>query len=247
MLDSSRGAIPLYMQIYQELKQKIKDEVYKYGDNIPTEFELQEIYNVSRITVRQAIQVLEQEGLVVRARGKGTVVSANENIEELLTQIRSFTEEMKDRNMVAGTKFAEISEVSATAELAYIFSCSEGDKLYYLRRVRTANEKPIVLFDTYLMSKKALPLDNNVYYGSIYETLKEYDVKHPVGIEEKFTAIIATKTISDALGVKVGAPIMKRVRKSFNDENDVFEYTVGYYNADIYNYVVYAGKIDKNN
>lgn len=79
-LDYSKGSVPLYVQIYQDLKEKINNKTYEYGQNIPTEFELQEAYGVSRITVRQAIQALEQEGLVIRARGKGTVVAKQERL-----------------------------------------------------------------------------------------------------------------------------------------------------------------------
>lgn len=244
-LDYSKGAVPLYVQISQDLKEKIDTGVYEYGQNIPTEFELQEMYDVSRITVRQAIQSLEQEGLVVRARGKGTVVSKQEKIEELLTRIKSFTEEMRDRNMVPGTKFAEISQVRADEHLADVFSCPVDTLLYHVRRVRTANGKAIVLFDTYLLSQKELPLENERYYGSLYQLLEEQGIPHPVGIEEQFAAIIADETIGEALDVDAGSPIMKRVRMSFNKDLQVQEYTLSYYNGMNYTYVVYAGITDK--
>lgn len=246
-LDYAKGALPLYVQIHQDLKEKIEAGVYEYGQNIPTEFELQELYGVSRITVRQAILALEQEGLVVRARGKGTVVSRQEKIEELLTRIRSFTEEMHDRNMTPGTKFAEVSRVQADGKLADIFSCGLGEPLYRIRRVRTANGKAIVLFDTYLSGSHEIPMENERYYGSLYQLLEQQGIAPPVGIEEQFEAVIADDAIAEALSIKVGAPVMKRIRIAFDKALTVQEYTVSYYNAANYTYVVYAGITDKNN
>ncbi|HIZ55007.1 MAG TPA: GntR family transcriptional regulator [Firmicutes bacterium] len=245
-LDYTKGAPPLYMQIYQDLKEKIIGKEYEYGKNIPTELELQEYYGVSRITVRQAIFSLEREGLVVRTRGKGTIVCKQEVIEELLSSIKSFTEEMRERNMIPGTKFAEVSKVQANETLADIFSCETGAPLYRIRRIRTANEKPIVLFDTYISGRYQLPLENEPYYGSLYRLLEDLGIQAPVGIEERFEAVTADSEIAGALGVHIGDPIMKRTRISFDSDVNVLEYTLSYYNAAHYTYVVYAGTTDKN-
>ena len=246
-LDYSKGAVPLYVQIYQDLKDKIENKVYGYGQNIPTEFELQEAYGVSRITVRQAIQVLEQEGLVIRARGKGTVVAKQEKITELLTRIKSFTEEIRERNMVPGTRFAQISKVEADEKLADVFSCPVGSPLYRVKRVRAATGKAIVLFDTYLSVKGELPMDDGLYYDSLYGLLEQQGIPQPVGLEEQFEAMVADEAIGEALNIPVGAPVMKRVRTAFNKDLQVQEYTISYYNGANYTYVIYAGIADKNN
>ena len=98
-LDDSKGAPPLYLQISNILREKIIKQEYEYGDHIPSEKEIQELYGVSRITARQAIQELEQDDMVKRARGKGTIVTFQPCIDEYLNTIRSFTDEMKERNL----------------------------------------------------------------------------------------------------------------------------------------------------
>lgn len=245
-LDYSKGSVPLYVQIYQDLKEKINNKTYEYGQNIPTEFELQEAYGVSRITVRQAIQALEQEGLVIRARGKGTVVAKQEKITELLTSIKSFTEEIRDRNMVPGTKFAQVSKVEADEKLADVFSCPVGAPLYRVKRVRTANGKAIVLFDTYLSVEGELPMDDRLYYDSLYGLLEQQGIPQPVGLEEQFEAMVADEAIGEALNIPVGAPVMKRVRTAFNEDLRVQEYTISYYDGAHYTYVIYAGTKEKH-
>lgn len=240
-LDYSKGAVPLYMQIYQDLKDKIKNREYEYGQTIPSEQELQAYYDVSRITVRQALGQLEQGGLVVRSRGRGTVVSRQNMIEESLAAIRSFTDEMRDRDMVPGTSFVSVDQVEADEKLAEIFSCEVGSPLYLIRRVRTANERPIVLFETYLPGRFEMPLETGRYYGSLYKLLNELGISPPVSIEERFEAIVAAKDLAETLGILPGAPIMKRTRVSFNQDADVLEYTLSFYDATRYSYIHYAG------
>lgn len=246
VLDYSKGAMPLYMQISLDLKEKIESGVYEYGQNIPTELELQEYYDVSRITVRQAIGALEQEGLVIRTRGKGTVVSKREKIEELLTRIKSFTEEMRDRKIVPGTKTASVEKIGADERLADIFSCGVGDPLYHVERVRTGDGRAIVLFDSYISGQNELPLESGCYYGSLYSLMEEHGIGLPVGIEERFEATVADERIADALGIDVGAPVMKRVRTAWGRDLQVREYTTSYYNGMAYSYVIYAGTTDRS-
>ena len=81
-LNSAKGAPPLYLQISEILRNKILTKEYAFDTIIPSETELQGMYQVSRITARQAIQELEKDGLVSRARGKGTVVIYQKHIEE---------------------------------------------------------------------------------------------------------------------------------------------------------------------
>lgn len=234
-LDMSRGAPPLYLQISQILKNKIVNKEYEYGEYIPSEAELQSIYDVSRITARQAIQELEREGMVVRSRGKGTKVTYLKKIEEYMTTIKSFTDEMKERNIQVATRFAHISIVAADKLVAEIFHMEPGEPIYYLERVRTGDEVPIVAFRTYLSSKLDLSLDDSVYEGSLYEILAEKDCE-PVIVEEKFDCLMPEEQIAKALETDVKQPVLRRTRVSQNAEGDTVEYTIGYYRNDRYSF-----------
>ena len=146
-----------------------------------------------------------------------------------------------------GTRFAQISKVEADEKLADVFSCPVGAPLYRVKRVRTANGKAIVLFDTYLSVKGELPMDDGLYYDSLYGLLEQQGIPQPVGLEEQFEAMVADEAIGEALNIPVGAPVMKRVRTAFNKDLQVQEYTISYYNGANYTYVIYAGIADKNN
>lgn len=122
-LDFGKGAVPLYIQIKKIIKDKILSKEYAPGDSLPSEAQLQEIFHVSRITARQAIAQLESEGLVERARGKGTRVLFQNKIEEQLAGIKSFTNEMLERGIQPGTRWAHIELVKADRHVADIFGC----------------------------------------------------------------------------------------------------------------------------
>lgn len=244
-LDYSKSAPPLYVQVYRDLKEQIAGRVYDNGQSIPTETELQALYGVSRITVRQALAALEQEGLVVRVRGKGTMVSRQRVIEERLAGIKSFTEEMRERGMVPGTRAAHCERVTADETLAGIFACPVGAPLWRVRRVRTADSRVIVLFDSYLSGRCSLPLEDAHYHGSLYALLEAQGIYPPAGIRERFEAMVADEALAETLEIAVGDPVMFRTRIALDREQQVLEYTRSYYNAASYAYIVHVGVTEK--
>ena len=201
--------------------------------------ELQELYGVSRITVRQALLALEQEDLIIRIRGKGTIVAQKKKIKETLSRIKSFTNEMLDHGMTPGSCGVKVEQVAAGKELAEIFSCPETEKMIHLTRIRTGNDKPIGLFETWLHVAVDLPLSADAYRNSLYDLLKEKGADAPWAVEDQFEAVLADRTICEALGIPGGTPVMKRTRTGFDRKMNVQEYTVGYYDSRNYNYVIY--------
>lgn len=237
-LNYNKGAIPLYLQIYEILKEKIESFDYEYGMLIPSELELEKMYKVSRITVRQAIAELEKAGYVRRARGKGTSVTYVKRIDESLSAIRSFTTEMKERGLVPGTSFIEITKEKADEDVASHLELEQGSDVYCLYRVRTADEEPIVIFETYLSGDYDFPLDKEKYMGAMYDVFEEIGVKIPVRVRENFQAILADQNMASLLDVKVGSPIFKRSRIAYNVDNKAIEYTISYYRGDRYSYSI---------
>lgn len=240
-LNYNKGSIPLYLQIYEILKEKIETKYYAYGDLIPSEMELEKNYKVSRITVRQAIAELEKAGYVKRERGKGTSVTFEECINESLSEIRSFTTEMESRGLTPGTSFVDIQKQDADDDVAMSLNIEPGDPVFYLQRVRTADDEPIVIFETYLSGDYEFPLEKEKYAQSMYLVFDEIGVCIPTRVQENFQAILANQRIAKLLGVKIGSPIFKRTRISYTKENKAIEYTISYYRGDRYSYSVQLG------
>lgn len=237
-LDYSKGAIPLYLQIKNELKRKIESKEYPYGSLLPSELELENTFSVSRITIRQAISELEKEGYVKRARGKGTTITYSEKINENLTEIRRFTTEMKERGLTPGTLVARIEKIVPNKEVKEQLELSENEEVYYLYRVRSGDEEPIVLFESYIPTCFNLPLDSSRYYDSMYDVFEEAGIGMPMMVQENFQAMLADEELSKALQVKKGSAIFKRVRTAYNEDNKPIEYTVSYYRGDRYSYSI---------
>lgn len=240
-LDFDKGAIPLYVQIKMIIRDKILAREYQPGDALPSEAQLQELFHVSRITARQAIAQLESEGLVERARGKGTRVAYPKKIEERLVGIKSFTNEMLERGIKPSTRSAHIELVPADKQLADIFGCAQNDLLYRLDRVRCADGKPLVYFISYFSQNRNLPLDDDRYYGSMYALLDELKINKPVKTREIFKAVIAEAMVSEKLEIKPGDPLLIRERVSYDQDQKVLEYTVSYYLGERYSYAIELG------
>ena len=237
-LDFSKGAIPLYIQIKNILKAQILSNEYAPGKSIPSEAQLQKMYGVSRITARQAIAQLENEGLVERARGKGTRVLFQNKIEEELTGIKSFTNEMIERGIEPGTKYGHIELVEAGNDVAKVFGCHNHDEVYRLSRVRTGDGIPIVYFVSYFSKERNLPLDDKYYQGSMYELLDNLHINKPSHSKENFYAISASKEVAEKLEMKKGEAVLVRKRISYDYEGKVLEYTLSYYPGDRYLYTI---------
>ncbi|MEN3186904.1 MAG: GntR family transcriptional regulator [Atribacterota bacterium] len=144
-----RRGVPLYYQIEENLRKTIEDGKWKTGDFLPTEKELQQTYNVSRTTIRQALDLLVRKGMLIRIPGKGTFVSKNRIIHYVGT-ITSFTEEMRSRGMVPGTKILEFARVFPPPSVAQDLGISENSPVIVFKRLRFANEEPVAISEIYL-------------------------------------------------------------------------------------------------
>ena len=142
MLNREKGTPPLYYQLKEKLKEQIEAEEFKKGDTFLSEKELQEKYQVSRVTVRQAVNELVNAGYLKCERGKGTTVVFNK-INENIKQVISFSEEMKQHGIVMSTSYCVISEERADSKIAENLGIRENETCYKLERVRCAEKRQV--------------------------------------------------------------------------------------------------------
>lgn len=236
-LDNSPGHLPYYKQIKEFYKKDIQSGKLSVGDRVDSEMEIQQIYDVSRITARQAILELEQEGMVKRGRGKGTFVTYRPKIKEELSHIRSFTDEMLALGRVPGTKAFHITKEIPDEETRKIFDLPP-EMMYCVRRVRTADDILLVYFVSYFPLDMNLPLDENEHTQSLYEMLEHSSVGSPVRIDEEFSAINPSEEVSLALKIRKDQPVLARKRVSFDKKGRKMEFTMCYYRGDLYSYTI---------
>ncbi len=237
-LNHNKGAIPLYLQIKEEVKADIENKRYEQGELIPSELEFEKHYGVSRITVRQAILDLEKEGYVKRTRGKGTSVIYSDKTDEELIVTRSFYKEMAKKGKIASTSSASIELIPASLEVAKRLDIERGDEVYRLYRVRCADDEEIVVFESYMLGEYDFPLNVEAYAISMYDVYEQVGVQKPIRANECFEACLANDTLAQELKIDVGSPILKRTRVAYNENQKAIEYTVCYYRGDRYTYSV---------
>lgn len=230
---------PLYDQLVDILTGKI-DHEYRPGDLMPSERELSERYGLSRTTVRLALQELERLGLVVRQHGRGTFVADRSAQTTNLMQTYSFTEQMRELGRVPETTILEFSEMEADKNLAEHMRTKIGDKLFKLKRLRSADGMPLMVERTYLPVRKFLSLKRPLLESkSLYEIIEnDYHQKIRVAEEEIF-ASIARPADARLLDIAENSPVLDLVRTTFNVSNEIVEYTLSVARADQFKYKVY--------
>lgn len=230
----TRKRNPYYIQIRDEIKEKIENGYWKEGEMIPPEVELAKNYDVSRVTIRSAISLLVKEHYLERVAGYGTTVLRNKPDLQNFTLISSSTNEMKEMGLPFNTLSAECNMVGATPYLAQIFGINTSDKLLNLRRTR-GSETPILFSDTYLLPNIKIPNDDDILKGSLYEYLSTQGILF-TKFDEYVSAVSLTDELKKILNIEVETPILKRKRFSYNEEDKIIEYTETFYNGNFYEY-----------
>ena len=227
----------LYSRVETVLASEIADGDLKVGDQLPTEDSLIARFEVSRITVRRAIQNLVGRGLVEIRRGKGTFVAAPKITQEL-TELSGFVEDMhalgrKPTARVIGKKI-----VTADTTVASHLALTKGERVVRIHRVRLANGVPISFDETYLpleIGKKILA--NNLRTEPIFSLLeRKYNIPL-IEAEYKLEAVAATADVSAALRVPKGSPIFLIERTSYSTGGRPVDYERLYYRGDLIRFV----------
>ena len=173
----SQLEMPLYQQIYDEIKHAIDNGIYVPGDKIPTETELSTKYAVSRITVRRAIEDLSAAGFLVKRRGLGTFVCEPRMRRKLLQGglPQSFSEICRKSGRVPGAKLINREIVVARQDEREFFALDEGDLVLHVQPLRTADEQPIFEENMCLPNVENKELARCDLQGnSLYEMLDEF-------------------------------------------------------------------------
>ena len=210
----SVSSSPLYHQLMQRISDDIEKGTYPIGSRIPPEHELEETYQVSRVTVRRALSELTAEGLLERKQGKGTFVSAP-RISQDLKSIHSFHDSCRQNGVRPTTRVIHVMEVPADSADITDLSVREGDRVVETLRVRSADGEPVVLEKNHFSMGYAY-LENENLNGSLYNVLRDYGVE-PRQATHDISLSYATEAQAKLLNVAPGSPLM-RLREVVYDQ-----------------------------
>lgn len=227
---------PLYCQIAEALRSLIEDEGLSPGDRIPSENELTEQYNVSRNTVRPAINSLIRQGLVYRIQGKGTFV-APERMRHGLMELTSFTEHMKQRGLKPGSKVLYLARGQPPSKIGERLQLQSNEEVHKLERLRLANDEPLALNVSYIPCSICPNLDEeDLASGSLYNFL-EGKCGLKIGYAEHvIKSAIATKIEAKLLSICHGCPVMVIDGVTYLENGIPIEYDKLTYRGDRYEF-----------
>jgi GntR family transcriptional regulator len=234
--------IPLYYQLENVLREKITSGAYSGGERLPTEIELIEQYNVSRITVRQALQALSDEGLIERRQGRGTYVAERKSKKRKFSGTIHLTgslDELIAMGMDTPVKVLEMNRVDADQHEAELLQLKVGTPIYRLKRLRMSDNKPFGLIINYLPEEIGSRLTvAELSSGALLHTIETKLGYHLDNARQEVKAELADPYVAQLLDIRVGTALLSIERTVYTDKGVPVEYVHTLYRSDLYGYSV---------
>ena len=237
---------PAYLQIAASIKALLQSGKLPANTAMPPEAVLAQRFGVSRMTMRQANDLLEREGLIDRQRGRGTF-SASSRILKEAQETRSFSEEIRRRGGVPSSRMVSFRTIAAAAVAASeYFGVALGEPLYEIQRVRLADGVPIAFESTNILSRLCPNLERfNLADYSLYQILEENYGIHLAKTEEEISAIQPTSLHRKMLNVPRNVSILLIKRKTYTTDGKPLELGATAYRGDLYSAIIYSSRSRK--
>jgi GntR family transcriptional regulator len=204
------------------------------GDLLPSDADLCQEFDVSRMTARQAVQLLVNEHLVERRRGRGTFVAPRKAPRALGSPL-SFTESMRRRGLRASSRPIESRVTTANDAEAQALGIDQGDPIYVIERVRLANDMPMAIERVALPTSVAASIDTDLKSGSLHLAFEAADMV-PSKAHADVSARLSTDWEQAQLNIGPNTVVLVEERTIFDQEGRVLEHTVTLYAADRYSF-----------
>jgi GntR family transcriptional regulator len=233
------NAVPKYHQLVSILRRKIEDGDWPPHTPIPPERELEQLYHISRTTIRMAIGILIRHGYLYREQGRGTFVQPSK-LQKNIPELTSFSEEMKKRGMVPGQKILNMGPIIAPAKvIEKLEIMSDEEAVLFIQRLRLADDKPIGLHTSYLVLPPGEIIDRNELEqaGSLYSILREKYNIIPTEAEEALEATLSSSKEAALLQTTAGSPLLLNTRTMFAQNHRPVEYSKILFRGDRYQYI----------
>jgi GntR family transcriptional regulator len=221
--------VPRYHQLKEILRERIRVGEWKPGDLIPSERELSERYNISRMTARQAITDLVNEGVFYREQGKGTFVTRNKITQQLL-RLTGFTEDISARGQQPSTRLLSAAMVPAEEATIERLRLTPGQLVFFLQRLRLADGEPLAIERSHIAFKGCERLaDEDLEHNSLYRLLETQFGLPLMEADQELEAGLANNEDAGLLNVAPGSPVLYTRRVTYTDRNQPIEYAQAVY------------------
>lgn len=229
--------LPLYVQLKQLLLDKLDNE-WQPGDIIPGDQELEKRYGLSRITVRQALGDLVQEGRLERIRGRGTFVTQPKFSHDPIRRL-ALTEQMAEAGITPGWKLLGTDWVTPPPFVRQPLQLSNDDNVFQIRRLRLADDKPIGYHEAYVPAHIGEQVDLEMLLsqdGASLNYLLNFPQIQSSKASRQLEAVLADEPLMEHLDVENGAPILRIERTIYGDDGRTVEFLRASYRGDRFIY-----------
>lgn len=214
---------PIYIQIHNDIKRAIEAGKWAVGDRIPSERELSRNFDVSRMTLRQAIQTLVDEGILERQVGSGTYV-ANQKVQEKMSGVTSFTDLMLTQGKQPTSKTISYRVMNPSLSEAEKLKLNEDDQVLRMERIRYGDDVPICFEVATVPEKLVDGLSKKEVTSSLYRALEDKKQLSPGKAQQTVSAMSASERIAEYLSIKRGDAILRLRQVTYLQDGTPFEY-----------------------
>jgi GntR family transcriptional regulator len=227
-----RSTLPLYQQLQRALRKAIESHLLAPEDALPAERDLATDFNVSRVTVRKALDGLVADGLLVRRQGSGNFIPAR--VLKNFAMLTSFSEDMRARGRSASSTWLKRAAGTVTPEEALALRLSPGTPVYRFNRIRYADDAPMALEYATVVASALPSLD--AVDTSLYEALERADHR-PVRALQRLRAVLLTDDQAELLKAKPRDAGLLVERLGSLRDGRAIEFSQSYYRGEIYDFV----------
>lgn len=232
---SNNVSTPLYKQLYDEILSKINSGEYKIGDKIPSESMLSEIYGISRITVRNAIQKLCDDKILVKKHGKGTFVSMPVYIESISSE-GSFTKSCIQMGKIPSTKVVEKGLKKSEKDIAKSLGIKDNENIIFINRLRFIDGVATIYEEDYFNEEFSFMLNADAENIPLLEIIRSFTGNTAVYFDNIIDIKYSNKQESGYLNCSIGTPLLVISQTVIGENDQIIYFNTQVIRSDIYKY-----------
>lgn len=215
----------VYAEVVKCLRDRINSLEYKVGDIFPSEQKLAITLNISRNTLRKAMTVLVDEGLLEKRHGSGTYIR-NKNIQPNISALKSFSENAQQAGKNCTSKVLKFMVIKSNADISAQLRINVGDQVYYIRRLRFIEDKPVQLEDTWMSVALFPDLSLRDMVNSKFAYIELNCGMTIAGCYETFMPIIPDKEIANLLNISLREPALQLTTQAIDINGVHLDYSL---------------------
>ena len=235
---------PLHHQVYIVLRQQIEEGQFEGDKPLPSEHELSQIFKVSRITIRRALDRLKQEGFVSRSRGRGTFARQPKAPQAISANLRGIFENLMAMGLRTQVKLIEFDYLPAPPLVAQKLKLSPGARVQRAVRVRYHENVPFSHLTTYLPEEIGRHCDEREMSDKPLLLLLERAGIRVSSADQSVSAKLADTIVASLLEIETGSPLLWVKRLVFDQNNRPVEYLHALYRPDVYEYQMSMSRVE---